>query len=192
MLHFHRGASGLHLSIVFSSPALLCAFPGTHIFSLHAKHIPSFFHSPCPYVQSPHIGMAVILAPHDGQKSVIARAFLPVRLRYRAKGIHIPQCVHFGVSASYTFHSPCVHDGAGFAAMLSATLCKSAQPVCSQLSQLSQSLHILRSRATRSASTPSYSTACARSSFVIISASLHAASFSPALRRPLSRPDMPA
>lgn len=88
-----------------SSPTFLCAFPGTHVCSLHAKQTPSSFHSPCPYVQSPHNGMAVIFSPHDGQKSVISRAFVPVFLRYLAKGIHIPQWLHCGVSYSKIIHS---------------------------------------------------------------------------------------
>lgn len=86
----------------FSLSPFLCALPGTHVCPLHARQIPSSFHSPCPYVQPPHIGMAVIFSPHDGQKSVIVRAFVPVLLRYLAKGIHIPQWLHCGVSYSYS------------------------------------------------------------------------------------------
>lgn len=89
----------------FSFPTCLCGLPGIHTCSRQAKQMPSSFHSPFPYAQLPHIGIAFIFLPQLGQKSVIFLASVPCPRRYLANGIHIPQWVHCGVSASYTLHS---------------------------------------------------------------------------------------
>ena len=101
-------------------PTCLCGFPGIHTCSRQAKQMPSSFHSPFQYAQLPHIGIAVIFLPQLGQKSVISLAYVPCPRRYLANGIHIPQWVHCGVSASYTLHSAIVKSSVHLGAAVGA------------------------------------------------------------------------